>query len=171
MASFLLKTEGIPSVEDMTKAPGIPSKDRIACGPVAVIECFQEIPCNPCQTCCQRNAIVIHGSINGLPELIEEKCNGCGTCVAHCPGLAIFVIDATFSQDEGLVTLPYEFLPLPKPGHIVEIADREGRIIGEGRTINVIKSEKHDNTAVVKIAVPKNLVMEARDFYVRQGDV
>ena len=38
---------GVPSAEELMKA-GIPSKERIRQGRVAVIECVQEIPCNPC---------------------------------------------------------------------------------------------------------------------------
>ena len=41
-------------------------------GPKAVIECKQDIPCNPCTTCCAFKAITFAGSISSLPELDEE---------------------------------------------------------------------------------------------------
>ena len=42
-------------------------------GPKAVIECKQDIPCNPCTTCCAFKAITFAGSISSLPELDEES--------------------------------------------------------------------------------------------------
>ena len=39
---------GYPSMEEIRRANGYPSEERFAKGPVAVTECVQEIPCNPC---------------------------------------------------------------------------------------------------------------------------
>ena len=58
-------------------------------GPKAVIDCKQDIPCNPCTTCCAFKAITFAGSISSLPELDEEKCIGCGICFKYCPANAI----------------------------------------------------------------------------------
>lgn len=77
---------GIPSAEELRGASGIPSQERMKKGPVAVIECVQEIPCNPCENACPFGAIKIGDPITNLPVLDGEKCTGCGTCVAMCPG-------------------------------------------------------------------------------------
>ena len=68
----------------MTKFPSV---ERIDKGPVAVVECYQKIPCNPCQTACPFGAINIGCDINNIPERDENVCTGCGMCVAKCPGL------------------------------------------------------------------------------------
>ena len=43
---------GIPSEEELKNCFGIPSEERMKKGRVAVIECVQEIPCNPCEGTC-----------------------------------------------------------------------------------------------------------------------
>ena len=51
----MLGKTGVPTMEDVK---GItPPEDRLNRGPVAVIECFQKIPCNPCYTKCISGAI------------------------------------------------------------------------------------------------------------------
>ena len=57
--------------------------------------------------------------INDLPELYDEKCGGCGMCLAKCPGLAIYVVDATYSDTHAMMKIPYELLPLPEEGEMV----------------------------------------------------
>lgn len=60
---------GIPSREELAACPGVPSKERMAEGRVAVIECVQEIPCNPCESSCRFGAITIGEQITDLPTL------------------------------------------------------------------------------------------------------
>jgi len=38
--------------------------------------------------------------------------------VACCPGQAIFLVEEHEDEDYGLVTFPYEFLPLPEVGDL-----------------------------------------------------
>ena len=40
--------DGFPSFEEIKEATGWPSEERLAKGPVAICECVQQIPCNPC---------------------------------------------------------------------------------------------------------------------------
>jgi len=84
-----LLINGYLSKEELENLPGIPSRERMEKGVVAVIECAQEIPCNPCVDACKYGAIVIPGSLTELPILIEEKCIGCGKCVKVCPMRAV----------------------------------------------------------------------------------
>ena len=83
---YISKQELIDAKQDISDA-------RYAKGPVAVIECVQEIPCNPCEGACKFNAITIGEPITNLPKINETNCTGCGVCVAQCPGLAIFIVD------------------------------------------------------------------------------
>ena len=154
-------TCGVLSKAELGDLPGVPSKERLWKGPVAVVECNQEIPCNPCQAACPREAIRVD-ELTSVPVLDEEKCNGCGSCVAPCPGLAIFVVDMTYSDGEALVTMPYEFLPYPEVGEKVDALDRGGKRICEGTIEKVRTPKKNDRTAVVSVSVPKKHGMEVR---------
>lgn len=154
-------TCGVLSKAELRDLPGVPSKERLKKGPVAVVECNQEIPCNPCQAACPRQAIRVDG-LTGVPVLDEDKCNGCGTCIAPCPGLAIFVVDITYSEDKALVMMPYEFLPYPEVGETVDALDRSGHRICEGTVEKVRISKKNDRTAAVSLSVPKKHGMEVR---------
>ena len=133
-------------------------------GALAVVECYEEIPCNPCNTCCPHNAIKLEGGINSLPELDESLCTGCGLCIARCPGQAIFVVDDSFSTTEGLVSIPYEFLPMPKAGQKVHITDRHGQENCEGEIYRVLAPASFDCTAVVTMKVPLAYLNDARGF-------
>ena len=69
--------------------------------------------------------------ITALPQLDEDKCIGCYTCIAVCPGQAIFVVDESLEGDDATVAMPYEFLPLPEKGEKVTALDRSGAELGE----------------------------------------
>jgi len=157
-----LRSTGVP--DDNTLAEVYPSRERLGKGAVAVLECFQNIPCNPCATCCPRQAIKAFADLNDLPVIDWDKCNGCAICVANCPGLAIFVIDENYSPTEALLKLPYEFVPLPRAGDTVQALNRAGEAIGAGRVVRVQNPPSFDRTAVVHIAVPKELAREVRFF-------
>lgn len=133
-------------------------------GPRAVIECHEEIPCNPCQSACARHAIAMEGGINGLPQVIEERCTGCCLCIPHCSGQAIFVVDDSYSDTEGLVSIPYEFVPLPAVGQKVQLTDRMGLVVAEGQIHRVLNPPAFDHTAVVTMRVPLGLTDIVRGF-------
>ncbi len=160
---MMLEQTGVPTLQDL--ASRAPLKERLEKGPVAVIECFQRIPCNPCTTRCKRGAIQPMEDINDCPTLDDERCNGCGLCVSHCPGLAIFVVDDTYSQTEALVKLPYEFVPLPNVGDVVAGVNREGRAVCAARVVSVQNPAAQDRTPIVALAVPKAYSMAVRFFY------
>ena len=100
-------------------APLAPPANRLQAGPVAIIECIENIPCNPCVGACPKGAIGIEGDMNGTPAVDFEICDGCGLCISACPGLAIFVVNLGSGGDAATVSLPYEYLPLPSAGDTV----------------------------------------------------
>lgn len=164
----MLEKTGVATEQDLSNA--IPSKERLAKGPVAIIECFQRIPCNPCQTSCKRGAIKEFADINDTPEINVEICNGCAVCVSNCPGLSIVVVDETYSEEEALVKIPYEFLPLPEESSYVTGLDREGKPVCRAKVVKVLNTKAMDRTPVVSLAVPKELSMTVRfmkldDYY------
>lgn len=160
----MLINDGIPTKEDLAKV--FPSEERLAQGPVSVIECFQKIPCNPCVKACPRGAISMGCDINNVPELDAEKCNGCGLCILRCPGLAIFVVDKTYSEDFVLVKLPFEYIPLPEKGQLAQGLDREGKPLGWFEVVQVISGGKTNMTHAIALKVPQELAMEVRNIEV-----
>ncbi len=121
---------------------------------MAVIECAHEIPCNPCESSCKFGAIEVGSPITNLPKIVEEKCIACGQCVISCPGLAIFIVDKTYSDTEGIVSFPYEYYPLPEEGSTVKAVTRSGHPICDGRVLKVRLTKQADRTPIVTVAVP-----------------
>jgi Fe-S-cluster-containing hydrogenase component 2 len=141
-----------------------PPHERLNRGPVAIIECVEEIPCNPCVEICPQGAISMPGGLNGIPRLDWDRCNGCGVCVSGCPGLAIFMVDLTEERDLARVALPYEFIPLPQKEETVMALDREGNELGPVKVLRVQSGRKLDRTSIVTIAVPKEWALKARNI-------
>ncbi len=144
----------------------LPSEERLKKCPVAIIECIQEIPCNPCQTACNRDAIREFKKITDIPSIDFDKCNGCGICVAKCPGLAIFVVWKDYTDYEALVKIPFEFLPLPEIGKEYDVLNRRGEVIGRGRIVKIQSLKENPKTKIVWVAVKKEICMEARNVKV-----
>jgi len=146
---------GILSTKDLK----LPSKKQFENG-VAILECIQEIPCNPCVDSCPVKAISMK-DINAPPINDFDKCIGCTKCVGICPGLAIFVVK--IKDGKAMITLPYEFLPVPKVGDNVKALDRTGNTKGNALVKKVLKIGK---TMVITIEVDEKLAMDIRNIRV-----
>ena len=156
----MLSQTGVPTDYDIDSV--FPNEERLKRGPVAIIECFQEIPCNPCQNACRKNAIAAFEDINDLPIIDHEKCNGCALCVPKCPGLAIITVFLDWSEDKALMSIPYEFYPLPKPGDTVMGLDRNGKEIAPVQIIKVSTAKTTDKTPIVSFSLDKSLIKTIR---------
>ncbi len=132
----------------------LPSEEQLRNG-VAVIECVQEIPCNPCVDACPTDAISME-DINAPPHVDYETCIGCGQCIAVCPGLACFVVK--LEDEHALVTLPYEMLPLPEEGDHVAALNRRGERVGDA----VVREVREGDTPIITIEVAPEHAMQAR---------
>lgn len=155
---------GIPSKEELAVCPGIPSRERMKKGRVAVIECVQEIPCNPCESICKFGAITIGSQITDLPHLSEEKCTGCGLCVANCPGLAITMQDHSYSESRAAIDFPFEYDPIPNPGDLVDAVNRAGEVVCRGTILDVKKLPAYGQTAVIRMEIPMDFCEEVRSM-------
>lgn len=153
---------GFLTLEELKDSPGVPTESRREKGPVVVIECLEDIPCNPCEACCKSGAIKIGEDITNIPRLDGEKCNACRTCVYICPGQAIFMLDESLPDDRATVMMPYEYVPLPQKGESVIALDRAGQELGVVEVVAVRKTKVMDQTAIVTINVPKQWSMKAR---------
>ena len=160
----MLNQTGIPAKEDIDAIT--PSLERLAKGPVAIVECFQEIPCDPCVNACMPGAITKPCNINDLPHVDHDKCNGCGICITQCQGLAIFVVDKSHSETHATIRLPYEFLPLPEEGRLVACLNRAGEEKGIFKVLKAAQPPAKNKTAVITIEVPQELAMEIRSVKV-----
>lgn len=132
-----------------------------------VLECTQNIPCNPCQDVCPHGCIQVGADITALPKLDPEKtCVGCGLCVAACPGQAIFLMKKT--GGDAVITLPYEFLPLPGVGETGLALDRSGALVCEALVVGVSCSPQNDGTVLLSMRVPAVMANKARFFRSRE---
>ncbi|NLJ59787.1 MAG: 4Fe-4S binding protein [Firmicutes bacterium] len=144
----------------------VPDAERRGKGPVVVIECFEEIPCDPCHEACNQGAILAFDDINSLPEIDFAKCNGCGRCISVCPGLAIFVVDETWKEGLAVVRIPYEFIPLPHKGQQVKGVSRDGVELCDATVVKVENTKRHDRTPVIWVEIPRALAMDVRHIRV-----
>lgn len=151
----------LPPITDDLKGI-IPSISRLMKGPVVIVECVQQIPCNPCIDACVRGHAITKKSLVDPPVVDHDRCTGCGECVALCPGLAIFVLNLRYKRDEALLMIPYEQKPVPKKGEIYEALDRSGKRVGEAEIVGV--REMKDRTRVVSISVKRRDAMIVREI-------
>jgi Fe-S-cluster-containing hydrogenase component 2 len=126
-----------------------------------IIECPEEIPCNPCEEACPRGAISIGLPITNLPVLDSTKCSGCGLCIPACPGQAIFILEERLGG-ETIIGLPYEMLPSLEKGNQVTLLDRNGVDVGTGEVVKVVSPPAYSRTAVVQVRCSPTVARNVR---------
>jgi len=124
----------------------------------AITECYEEIPCNPCETSCPFDAIEVGIDINTPPRVDFDLCTGCGICVYSCPGLAI--INVMLEDDDAIFRIPYEFLPVPEVGMKVKGVNRFGEDICDGEILKVKEGKLQDKTIVLTLKIPKEYLYD-----------
>ena len=156
-----LLLHGYVSDDEIERYPGVTHK----VGVHPVMECTQNIPCNPCQDACKKGCISIGSNITSLPIVVDgSECINCGMCVASCSGQAIFLVDEDCGDGTATVTLPYEFLPLPEAGTKGKGLGRDGKAICDAEVVAVKSNKVFDKTNLLTIRVPKEYAMKARFF-------
>lgn len=164
LSQSLLSTGYIADTE-VSHFPGMPDAESLTKGLVPVIECTQNIPCNPCQDACKKGCIKVGSTITNLPVIDRSaECTGCGMCVVSCSGQAIFLLDANYSPGYAAISLPYELNPLPDSGAVGIALDRSGAVLGEAEVVSVRKTPVMDETAILTMKVPVEWAMKARFF-------
>ncbi len=152
----MLSKTGIPSKEQVKER--FPKDIATLKKPKAIIECYEDIPCNPCETSCPFQAITIGPDINQQPWVDFDKCTGCTLCVTSCPGLAIIVCEV--NDDRALIKIPYEFLPRPLKGEVWHGVNRSGEVICDVVIEQTLLSKRQDRTQLVSLSAPKELVYD-----------
>ncbi len=154
------RERGYFETAELRKANVLPPRDVVKTRRVAVIECIQDIPCNPCRSACKFNAILKEG-ISKPPKVDWSKCTGCKQCILPCPGLAAFTVE--IKGEKGYIALPYELLPKPNLDESVVLLNRAGEKVGLGKVTQVLKPRKDEAGVIVTIEVPKpDLIDEIR---------
>lgn len=160
ISTNLLK-KGFIAEEEIERYPGVIHRKGIH----PIMECSQNIPCNPCQDACPKHCIKIGKDITALPAVDESvECVGCGMCVAACSGQAIFLVNEEYEEGFAAITMPYEFLPLPKAGDTGKALSRGGEEICEAEVIEVRTAPAFDRTNLLTMKVPADMAMKARFF-------
>jgi thioredoxin reductase/Fe-S-cluster-containing hydrogenase component 2 len=154
-----LLQKGFVAEDEISRYPGITKQAKIH----PVIECTQNIPCNPCQDACKKGCIKIGSQITSLPAVdTEHECIGCGMCVAACSGQAIFLIEENVEDGFGEITMPYEFLPLPAAGDKGTALGRDGSEVCDCIVTKVRTAAVFDHTTLLTVKVPNDMLMKAR---------
>jgi thioredoxin reductase/Fe-S-cluster-containing hydrogenase component 2 len=160
--STTLLEKGYLAENEIGYFPGVETRQK---GIYPVIECTQNIPCNPCQDACVKGCISIGDKITSLPVVGENiDCTGCGLCVASCSGQSIFLIEEKAEENIAYVSMPYEFLPLPERGDRGLALNRSGEVVCETEIIKLRSSKAMDKTNILTIKVPLDMAMKARFF-------
>jgi sarcosine oxidase subunit alpha len=144
--------------------PGASASPTPLPGPTPAIECYERIPCDPCESSCPVGAIHVGPDPTALPTVEATKCTGCLRCVRLCPGMAIFVVQPGPEAGEATIAIPWEFLPLPAVGHVGRGLDRSGRSVCAARIVRTLPSGKAGDTAIVQVAVPLRYGSRVRGF-------
>ena len=136
-----------------------------------VLHCMQEIPCNPCMTCCPKDLIGTSGHpIMGIPEFHGE-CVGCERCVAVCPGLAVTLVDYRKSRNRPLVTVPFELGEWRlKEGMEVKVTGWEGRILGDGVVRSWKRAPGYHRTLMVRLESPADIANRVAGFTIQAAE-
>jgi len=141
-------------------------------GVMPIINCIQEIPCNPCSTVCPTNSINMEGDpILGLP-IYSGTCIGCGKCVAICPGLAITLVDFRKNAEFPTVTLPYEVTNHEiKIGETVACVDMDGNNLGNFEVVGISQNKMTNKAQLIKIRVPQEISKKIVSFRIQEKEV
>ncbi|MEW6552959.1 MAG: 4Fe-4S binding protein [Actinomycetota bacterium] len=141
--------------------------EMAAKGAVAVLVCREQIPCNPCEEACRRGAIVVGEDICTPPRYDPSRCDGCGRCVAICPGMAVVLLDRSPGGGRARVTLPYEMRDAVEAGGEAWALDAEGVPLGKGRIVRTAKASRKDAAMLVTLEVPEEWSLKVKGLRVR----
>ena len=142
--------------------PFMPEPERAAAKPFVLIDCLYGFACNPCEFACPHNAIT-KTSTSTIPNLDFDKCVGCMDCVYQCPGLAIF----GYNLKKDWLFLPIEYEA--SEGEEVLLVDNNGKILGEGVIMKILRKKNKTNIARVQaVDVSGEKLMEVRGFIVKE---
>ncbi|MCX6113321.1 MAG: FAD-dependent oxidoreductase, partial [Proteobacteria bacterium] len=140
------------------------SKDPKSKESRVIIDCPQDIPCNPCEKACPTNAIIVGKEINQQPDYDAAKCIGCGKCLAACPGRAIMLVQYNYTDTTSKVSMPFEFFPEPKKGDVVNMLNRNGKFICKATILGTKFFADKEKCSIVDVELPKRHAFDVRSY-------
>jgi Fe-S-cluster-containing hydrogenase component 2 len=149
----MLHKTGVPTKEQVSS---VFFDDHTLSEYKAIIECYEDIPCNPCVTSCPVKAISMGPTIHNQPKLNPDLCIGCSICVTSCPGLAIIL--AKVNDDKAFFKIAYEMNGVFEKDMIVSALNRSGEVIGEGRIISILNHPRQLKTQLIEVEVDRSLL-------------
>lgn len=132
-----------------------------------VMDCLEQIPCNPCEEVCRRGAVAIGENLNGVPVFTAEKCDGCGACITICPGSCIYLVEEA-GEGRARVTMAHDRLPRPAEGSEVALVGRGGETVGQGIVCRVKNTRTDRHLWQVTVETSAEAAGSTRGF--RQGE-
>lgn len=138
---------------------GVPQEEHRK-RPIASVECFEEIPCNVCQTVCPTSAIQIGKVPRKLSILNENACTACGLCVSSCPSGIIPMLHEKEERSTSLLTLSWRGQKPWNVGEFATLLNRRGENLGSARVSSITDSASGSQR--VQLEVPTHLLWEAR---------
>lgn len=130
--------------------------------PVASLECLEDVACRACADACPENAIDI-AAITDQPRLIEDRCTGCGACVAACPASAAVMVRDLSIQQKAKYFLPDDGDELWKAGQSVQLLNRRGEVLGSAK-VSASSTFEGGVHRVLEVEATNIHVWEARGF-------
>ena len=139
-----------------------------------VFHCHQEVPCNPCVSACPLGTIhTADNQITGLPYRDDsEPCNGCLSCAAICPGLAITMVDYRKNSQQPTVTLPYEIGgEQVAVGQMIAVTDESGAILGRFTVQKIRIKKKFPRTQLVQVRMDRSIAKQAAGIWIQEKPI
>lgn len=125
-----------------------------------LVDCPQEIPCDPCVKACSTGAISMDEGMCGKPRITEGQCNGCLSCLEVCPVSCIYLMEKR--EGETLMTLALDRLPRLSKGDEVILKDGNGKDLGRGRVIKSRAAQKDKGLRILTLKVPAEVAGSVR---------
>jgi ferredoxin len=123
---------------------------------IASVECFEEIPCNLCETACPEGAIDLGRIPRTEPVLNESKCTGCGVCLNACPSGAPVMLLEREEQSVSELVVAWKGKKGWKQGDFATLLNRRGENLGSGRVLELLENSR------LRVEVPSHLLWETR---------
>lgn len=160
----ILDRETVAMVQSSVSVPRTFARAK----PVAALECFENIPCRACADACPEAAIEINQLLD-LPRLLEDKCTGCGACIAVCPASAAVMVKELPVQQKARYFFPDDTSELWKPGRSLQLLNRRGEVLGVGRVV-ASTSYQDGSHRVLEVESSNVNLWEARGFRIPKGE-
>ncbi len=79
------------------------------------------------------------------------------------------LVDGSKSEEYVHMTIPFEFMPLPEEGDLVDGLDREGNFLEKVKVLKVTNPKSYDRTPLVKLEVNRKYMYDFRNIRLEES--